>query len=138
MLRKIRTISALLFGGLITLYFLDFADLLPASFHWLAKVQFVPALVSLSAGVLLALLVLTLVFGRIYCSVVCPMGVFQDVVNWLSAKFGKASRGKKWSRRRKHFRYSIIPRFFIFCVSHASLHFVPRTFLDGHDPALAK
>lgn len=106
MLRKIRTISALLFGGLITLYFLDFADLLPASFHWLAKVQFVPALVSLSAGVLLALLVLTLVFGRIYCSVVCPMGVFQDVVNWLSAKFGKASRGKKWSRRRKHFRYS--------------------------------
>ena len=53
MLRKIRTISALLFGGLITLYFLDFADLLPASFRWLAKVQFVPALVSLSAGVLL-------------------------------------------------------------------------------------
>lgn len=36
-----------------------------------------------------------LVFGRIYCSVICPLGVFQDIVSWLSAK-----------RKKNRFRYS--------------------------------
>lgn len=107
MLRKIRTALAVVFFGLITFYFLDFAGVLPPeSSSVLAKVQFVPALVSLSVVTLVVLLALTLLFGRIYCSVVCPMGVFQDVVNWLSAKFGKSAKGKKWSKRKKRYRYS--------------------------------
>lgn len=106
MLRKIRTILAILFLGLITFYFLDFAGLLPDGFNALERVQFVPALISLSLVTVLVLVALTLVFGRIYCSVVCPMGVFQDVVTWLSTKFGKGSKGKKWSRRRKRFQFS--------------------------------
>lgn len=36
-----------------------------------------------------------LVFGRIYCSVICPLGVFQDIVSWLSAK-----------RKKNRFHYS--------------------------------
>ena len=106
MLRKIRTVLAVLFFGLITFYFLDFADILPASFDWLVKMQFVPALTSLSLVTLVALIAATLLLGRIYCSVICPMGVFQDVMNWLSAKFGKNAKGKKWSKRRKRFRFS--------------------------------
>ena len=106
MLRKIRTVSAILLFGLITFYFLDFADVLPPEFHWLAHIQIVPALISLSLLTLLVWVVLTLVFGRIYCSVVCPMGVFQDAMNWLSAKFGKKNRRKQWSKRRKRFSYS--------------------------------
>ena len=105
-MRRIRTILAILFLGLIMFYFLDFAGLLSDGFNALERVQFVPALISLSLVTVLVLVALTLVFGRIYCSVVCPMGVFQDVVTWLSAKFGKGSKGKKWSRRRKRFQFS--------------------------------
>ena len=44
MLRKIRTILAILFLGLITFYFLDFAGLLPDGFNALERVQFVESI----------------------------------------------------------------------------------------------
>ena len=65
MLRKIRIGISALFFVLITFFFLDFAEILPNSFHRLAHLQFVPALLSLSVGILLFLIVLTLLFGRI-------------------------------------------------------------------------
>lgn len=97
MLKRIRVVLSVLFFGLITFYFLDFADLLPNKFHALAHIQFVPALMSLSFAILAALVVLTLVLGRIYCSVICPMGVFQDAVTWIS---------RKTAKRKKRFRYA--------------------------------
>ena len=97
MLKKTRIILSALFFGLITFYFLDFAAILPHQFHVLAHIQFVPALMSLSLFILVALIALTLIFGRIYCSVICPMGVFQDIVNRMS---------KKTARRKKRFRFS--------------------------------
>lgn len=45
---------------------------------WMAKIQFLPALLALNVGVVLLLVVLTLLFGRVYCSVICPLGVFQQ------------------------------------------------------------
>ena len=80
MLRKIRIGISALFFVLITFFFLDFAEILPNSFHRLAHLQFVPALLSLSVGILLFLIVLTLLFGRVYCSTICPMGILQDVI----------------------------------------------------------
>ena len=98
MLRKIRILIGIVCFGLITLLFLDFTGTLHAWFGWLAKIQFLPAVMALNAGVVLALVVLTLVFGRIYCSVICPLGVFQDVVSWLSGR-----------RKGKRFRFSYSP-----------------------------
>ena len=60
MLRKIRIGISALFFVLITFFFLDFAEILPNSFHRLVHLQFVPALLSLSVGILLFLIVLTL------------------------------------------------------------------------------
>ena len=92
MLRKIRIgISALLFV-LISFFFLDFAEILPNSFHRLAHLQFVPALLSLSVGILLFLIVLTLLFGRIYCSTICPMGILQDIIARLSKSTSKKKK----------------------------------------------
>ena len=48
--------------------------------------QFLPALLAVNVGVVSVLLVLTLLFGRVYCSVICPLGVFQDVVSWIAGK----------------------------------------------------
>lgn len=95
MLRKIRIAFAILFFVLITLLFLDFTGTLHAWFGWMAKVQFLPALLALNVGVVVFLIALTLIFGRIYCSVICPLGVFQDVVSWMAGK-----------RKKNRFRYS--------------------------------
>ena len=89
MLRKIRIGISALFFVLITFFFLDFAEILPNSFHRLAHLQFVPALLSLSVGILLFLIVLTLLFGRIYCSTICPMGILQDIIARLSKSTSK-------------------------------------------------
>ncbi len=106
MLRKIRTISAILFSGLITFFFLDFTGVMSLEFHWLTHIQIIPALISISLPVLLVWIALTLILGRIYCSVICPLGIFQDVMNRLSAKFGRKNLNKKWNKRRKRFNYS--------------------------------
>lgn len=77
MLRKARIILSVVIFGLITFYFLDFAEILPNSFHRLAHIQFVPALMSLSFIILAVLILITLLLGRIYCSTICPMGIFR-------------------------------------------------------------
>lgn len=86
MLRRIRIVIATLFWVIITLLFLDFTGTLHAWFGWMAKIQFLPALLALNVGVVLLLILLTAVFGRVYCSIICPLGVFQDAVSWLSGK----------------------------------------------------
>lgn len=92
MLKKIRVGVSLLFFVLITLFFLDFAGWLPIQFHLLTKIQFIPALLALNIGVLIFIVLLTLVFGRIYCSSICPMGVYQDIVAWFSKQFNKKKK----------------------------------------------
>ncbi len=81
MLRKIRITAAAVFFTVITLLLLDFTGTLHAWFGWMAKIQFLPALLAVNVGVVAALVLLTLLFGRVYCSVICPLGVMQDVVS---------------------------------------------------------
>ena len=76
-------------GAYYGFYFLDFAEILPNNFHRLAHIQFVPALMSLSFIILVVLVLITLLLGRIYCSTICPMGIFQDIVTWISKKTAK-------------------------------------------------
>lgn len=46
---------------------------------WVAEIQLVPIILSVSVSLILLWLTATLVFGRIYCSSVCPMGYLQDI-----------------------------------------------------------
>jgi polyferredoxin len=107
MLKKIRVILSLLLFSLITLYFLDFRDFLPESVGFLAEIQFIPALLAVNILVLISLLFLTLLFGRVYCSSICPMGIYQDIIAWLSKKF---IRKKKYtySKAKSILRWSIL------------------------------
>lgn len=95
MLRKIRRVLAAIFAGLLTLLLLDITGTLHVWLGWMAKVQLLPAILALNVGVVVCLVLLTLVFGRVYCSVICPLGVFQDLVSWMAGKF-----------RKNRFRYS--------------------------------
>ena len=86
---KIRKILATVFFVLITLLFLDFTGSIHAWFGWMAKIQFLPAVLALNFGVVIALILLTLLMGRIYCSVICPLGVIQDIFGWMGKKVKK-------------------------------------------------
>ena len=89
MLRKIRIwLAAICFIG-VTLLFLDFTGTVHAWLGWMAKIQLLPALLAMNAAVVIALVVLTLLLGRIYCSVICPLGVMQDIMAWCGRKAKK-------------------------------------------------
>lgn len=45
-----------------------------------------PALLAANILVILLWVAVTFVFGRIYCSVICPLGVMQDIVSYFSGK----------------------------------------------------
>lgn len=106
MLKLIRRILAVLFFAAITLLFLDFTGTLHHWLGWTAKVQFFPAVLALNFIVIAALLVITLVFGRIYCSVICPLGVMQDLISWIHGKFKK--NRFSYSKEVKWLRYPIL------------------------------
>ena len=109
MLKKIRTILAAVFFMLITLLFLDFTGTLHGWLSWLAKIQFLPAVMALNVIVVVSLIVLTLVFGRIYCSVICPLGVFQD----LLARFHRKKNKYSYSNEVRWLRYPVLVVFVI-------------------------
>ena len=109
MLKKIRTILAVVCFALITLLFLDFTGTLHCWLSWLAKIQFLPAVMALNVVVVAALIFLTLVFGRIYCSVICPLGVFQD----LLARFHRKKNKYSYSKEVRWLRYPVLVVFVI-------------------------
>jgi len=76
-LRIIRVVLALLFFLGVTALFADPTHTVAKHIGWMAKLQFWPACLGLSL-IALAIVAITLVLGRVYCSVVCPLGVLQD------------------------------------------------------------
>lgn len=115
MLKKLRIILALVFWTGITLLFLDFTGALHSWLGWMAKLQFLPALLALNVGVVAFLVVLTLVFGRVYCSVICPLGVLQDGISWLGTH--KSKRPYKYKKELKWLRYGVWALFVIALVA---------------------
>lgn len=93
MLGNIRRVTATVVIVLITLLFLDFTATVHGWFGWLAKIQFLPALLALNFGVIAGLIALTLLFGRVYCSVICPLGIMQDGFGRL----GKAAKKNRYT-----------------------------------------
>ncbi|MDE6800090.1 MAG: 4Fe-4S binding protein [Phocaeicola sp.] len=115
MLRKIRLAAALLFFTMITLLFLDFTGTVHGWFGWMAKIQFLPAVLALNVGVVMALVLLTLLLGRVYCSVVCPLGVFQDIISWIS---GRVKKNRfRYSPALSWLRYGVLAVFVVALVA---------------------
>lgn len=110
MLKNLRVGISIILFALITFYFLDIAALLPNRFHALAHIQLVPAVLSGSFIILAVLIILTLLFGRVYCSSICPMGIYQDVVSWFSKRriFSKKKKRYKYSKAKNILRWSVL------------------------------
>ena len=64
--------------------------------QWIADMQIIPAALAVSFPILIFWIAATLVFGRIYCSTLCPMGALMDL----------ASRIRLWLNRKHHYNYT--------------------------------
>ncbi len=112
-LRKIRISLALIFISIITLLFLDYSGTIHAWFGWMAKIQFLPAILSINVGIITLWVVLTLLFGRIYCSVICPLGIFQDFISWISMQRKTKKNRFLYSPALNWLRYGVLVLFII-------------------------
>jgi ferredoxin len=99
----------------LSLLFLDFTGTLHQWLSWMAKVQALEAVLALNVAVIAGLAVLTFLFGRIYCSIICPLGVMQDVFGWL----GKKSKKNRYtfSKEYKWLRYGLLAIFIAGCLA---------------------
>ncbi|MBN2350729.1 MAG: 4Fe-4S binding protein [Bacteroidales bacterium] len=121
-LKVLRIIISLIFLITTTLLFVDFRGIFPAS--WINTVlflQFVPSvikflnIVSIAAIGFIIIVLVTLLFGRVYCSTICPLGILQDVISFFSRKFKKKSR-YKFSTPKNLWRYGFLAAALIFLV----------------------
>ncbi|MDE6290632.1 MAG: 4Fe-4S binding protein, partial [Muribaculaceae bacterium] len=100
--RILATLSIILVTGL----FLDFTGTWQSIFGWMARIQFLPAVLSLNLIVIVGLIILTMLFGRLYCSVICPLGIMQDGLAWLGRK---AKRNRySFSKAKNILRYAML------------------------------
>ncbi len=113
MLRRIRITLAVIFILCITMLFLDLTGFFHTWFGWMARIQFLPALLALNVGVVIALVALTLVLGRVYCSVICPLGIMQDGISWISGRRRKKRYRFRYSPARNWLRYGVLGLFVI-------------------------
>lgn len=97
-LSVLRLVLGLLVLLALTATFLDFTGTVAGKTPWLREIQFMPAVLAGSVVMLAILTLVTLLVGRVYCSVLCPLGVLQDLVRlvtfgrWRDRKF-KAKPG---------------------------------------------
>ena len=113
-LRGIRIFISLLFFLCISILFLDIYNFIPNYFTaYILYFQFIPSLfkftnlIAISAAGFIFIIILTLLFGRIYCSSLCPLGTLQDIISRISKKFNK----KKYYRKTEDYKllkYSVL------------------------------
>ena len=105
---------SVLFFALTAFLFLDFRNIIPPSVaSGLLYLQFVPSLLkfvnaaAIGATGFILVVIVTVLFGRVYCSTVCPLGTFQDVVSFVARKKGKR-RARQLTDPHNGIRYSIL------------------------------
>lgn len=114
-LKRIRQWVAAIFFVSVTVLFLDFAGVWHGWLGWMAKIQFVPAVLALNVAVVVGVVLLTLLCGRVYCSVICPLGVFQDVASRLGGSFKK--NRFRYSPALSWLRYAVLVVFIVASVA---------------------
>ncbi len=110
-LKVIRIILAALMLLGITALLLDTTGVLRHWLGWMPKVQLLPAMMALNVVVVVAILLVTLVIGRFYCAVVCPMGIFQDLFVWAHKLIFGKKRPYRYRKPANWLRYTVLALF---------------------------
>ncbi len=72
---------------------------------WFINIQLFPAALAFSLGILLFWAIVTLLFGRLYCSSICPLGTLQDVISWFSRLISHPKTPYRYSPALNKTRY---------------------------------
>lgn len=114
-LRKIRIIFASLLIVSVSVVFLDIRQVIPERWtNAILYIQFVPSflkfinLPSLLASGFIVVLALTVFTGRSYCSFLCPLGIFQDIVTRVAGLFNRRNRKFRFALPQTVLRYSLL------------------------------
>jgi ferredoxin len=113
-LRTIRLVVSIVFFVATGILFLDLGGVVPPVVNnLLLSLQFLPSLLkvfitvaSLSLGLLFVVL-LTAMYGRVYCSSVCPLGTFQDLFIAMFRRI-KGPRRFRFKRSPSALQYSLM------------------------------
>ncbi|MBQ0033984.1 MAG: 4Fe-4S binding protein, partial [Bacteroidales bacterium] len=139
-LRALRIALACAFLLGITLLIVDATTVRPY-LGWMAKLQFWPSILGVTLLSTSLILLLTLAVGRIYCSVICPLGVLQDLfirlgnAKWLK-KAGKHFGANRFrpSEEMKVLRFTLLALFIVlscFPITAVYAHFLEPYSLFG-------
>lgn len=127
MLKKIRVLLAVVFLLLFAFIFIDIKHVVPERFlFYLTRLQLAPAVLStITIGgfaifSLIFLLLLTALFGRVYCSTLCPLGTLQDMITRIF-KLKKKKRRFKYHKPSNWLRYSVFAATTVFIISGSAL-----------------
>jgi ferredoxin len=119
-LKRARVLISIVFFILTLVVFLNVSEWLTSNGSGIITyLQFAPSLIKFlsvagfSAIGFVFVIVITFIWGRVYCSSICPLGTLQDIVSYISRKIHK---------KKKHFllkpytiiRYSILAITIIF------------------------
>jgi ferredoxin len=123
-LKKIRVVVSLSFFIVTLFVFVDFGGLIATRLiRSLLYLQFIPSflkfiyVLSIATAGFLFILILTIFFGRVYCSTVCPLGTLQDIFTWISKKF-RIRKRIRFTKPQNGIRYTILGALvLIFCFS---------------------
>lgn len=92
----------------VTLSFLVDDGWVRSAGEWLNSLQIVPLGIACAVGWLALWVVVTILFGRVYCSTICPLGTLQDVIAAILRV--NPGRGKcyRWAPARNGLRYPLL------------------------------
>ncbi|MGE5352905.1 MAG: 4Fe-4S binding protein, partial [Acidobacteriota bacterium] len=115
-LKKVRIAVSILFFLFTAVLFLDFKSYIPITAHkYILYVQFVPSLLkfvnvlSIASAGFIFVIILTLLFGRVYCSTICPLGTLQDIAIYLTRKFRKKKKNRfSYLKPQNFLRYGLL------------------------------
>lgn len=97
-LKWARRLVAIAMFVALSLTFSSLGAAIALKLSWAAHIQIAAAALSGAVATLILWALATLIFGRIYCSTVCPLGVVQDI-------FSRLRRLSRRQRRRHPYRY---------------------------------
>jgi ferredoxin len=127
-LKILRLVLALFFILSIGFIFLDFRELFPDGLYTgITFLQFVPSIIKflttfglVSAG-FIAVVLLTSLFGRVYCSAICPLGILQDLVSRVRKMTRKKKLRYRYGKPHNFWRYSLLALPLIILIAGQSL-----------------
>lgn len=102
LIKNLRVIISLAFMAITTATIVSSAVGVGVHYRWIFSVQIIPCFLEAFIASIVAWLIITTIFGRVYCSSVCPLGTLQDFISRLYAPRGRESSVRRYRYRREH------------------------------------